>query len=82
MPGYCFSNALISTVRASLAPVPLSGLADQTMLPVVVEPTPLGALLAPLVPVVLLLEPLLPQALSTSTVAPARAASPTPLLGQ
>src|ERR1039457_2165070 len=39
MFGYCFSNALISTVRASLAPVPDSGLADQTMLPDVVEPT-------------------------------------------
>jgi len=29
---------LISTVRASLAPVPLSGLADQTIEPDVVEP--------------------------------------------
>ena len=38
MFGYCFSNALISTVRASLAPVPVSGLADQTMLPDVAEP--------------------------------------------
>src|ERR1700721_3288566 len=38
MPGYCFSNALMSTVRASLAPVPVSGLADQTMLPDVAEP--------------------------------------------
>ncbi len=33
MFGYCFSNALMSTVRASFAPVPDSGLADQTMLP-------------------------------------------------
>jgi predicted benzoate:H+ symporter BenE len=72
---------LISTVRASLAPVPLSGLADQTMLPDVVEPTPLvEALLGLVVP--LLLVPLLPQALSTSTALPARATSPTPLLGQ
>ncbi len=38
MPGYCFSNALIRTVRASFAPVPDSGLADQTMLPEVADP--------------------------------------------
>src|SRR5580658_3015775 len=73
MFGYCFSNALISTLRASLAPVPDSGLADQTMLPDVVEPMPLvdpelGVLLLvlplPVVPV-----PPLPQ--------PARASAPT-----
>src|ERR1700685_526858 len=61
IPGYCFSNALISTVRASLAPVPLSGLADHTMLPDVVEPSllvlpaagglPPAALLGPARPV-------------------------------
>jgi hypothetical protein len=61
---------LISTVRASLAPVPDSGLADQTMLPDVVEPMPLvdpelGVLELPLV----VLVPLLPQ--------PARASAPT-----
>src|SRR5579859_3903013 len=76
MPGYCFSNALISTVRASLAPVPVSGLADQTMLPDVVEPTPAGALLEPVVPPPppppLLLVPLLLQAPSVRTAAPAR----------
>src|ERR1700678_130832 len=38
MFGYCFSNALMRTVRASFAPVPVSGLADQTMLPDVAEP--------------------------------------------
>src|SRR5580704_11081774 len=38
--GYAFSKALISTVRVSLAPVPVMGLADQTMLPEVVEPMP------------------------------------------
>jgi hypothetical protein len=38
MFGYCFSNALISTVLASLAPVPDIGLADQTMLPDVADP--------------------------------------------
>src|ERR1700678_2067730 len=70
MFGYCFSNALMSTVRASLAPVPDSGLADQTMEPDVVEPTPLAdpvlLLVAPLPGVVLL--PLLPQ--------PAKASAP------
>src|ERR1035438_5202875 len=79
MFGYCFSNALISTVRASLAPVPVSGLASQTMLPDVVEPSPLvlaaaGVLLLPLA--LLLLLP--PQAASVSTVTPASAASPKP----
>src|ERR1700678_1391930 len=76
MFGYCFSNALISTVRASLAPVPDSGLADQTMLPdvaepvaeLVGEPTAVLELVAELVlpppsaPVELLLPPLEPQA--------------------
>src|SRR5579863_8339523 len=74
--GYCFSNALISTVLASLAPVPLSGLADQTMLPDVVEPTPAGALLAPVAAPLLLLPLLPPQALSASTVTPATATRP------
>ena len=82
MFGYCFSNVLISTVRASLAPVPHSGLADQTMLPDVVEPTPAGALLEPVVPPLLLLLPLPPQAASVRTVTPARAVSPTPPLGR
>src|ERR1700690_933581 len=64
--GYCFSNALISTVRASLAPVPDSGLADQTMLPEVVEPTLLELeLVLPLLALLLLL---LPQAARVSTV--------------
>ena len=92
MFGYCFSNALISTVRASLAPVPDSGLADQTMLPDVAEPVaelvgePTAVLEAAAevvlppsapVPVVLLLPPLEPQAASASTPAAASAA-PTP----
>src|SRR5277367_2341916 len=38
MFGYCFSNVLMSTVRASFAPVPDSGLADHTMVPDVAEP--------------------------------------------
>src|SRR5580658_823101 len=89
MFGYCFSNALISTVRASLAPVPVSGLADQTMLPEVADPEAelvgaltavlelVGELLLPSAPVVLLLPPLEPQAASASTPAAASAA-PTP----
>src|SRR5580698_69052 len=79
MFGYCFSNALMSTVRASLAPVPVSGLADQTMLPEVAEPvaelvgeaTAVDELVLPFpnapVPVELLLPPLEPQAASAST---------------
>ena len=89
MPGYCFSNALMSTVRASLAPVPVSGLADQTMLPDVAEPVAelVGAATAvdelvlppPRAPVldVLLLPPLEPQAASARTPA-AVSARPTP----
>src|SRR5580658_3068393 len=87
MFGYCFSNALISTVRASLAPVPDSGLADQTMLPKVAEPgadeaEPVAALdavlpLPRLLLVVLLLPPLEPQAASASTPV-AASAMPTP----
>src|SRR5580658_8201867 len=77
MFGYCFSNALISTVLASLAPVPLSGLASQTMLPDVVEPTLPVLEAAGVVPLLaLLLLPLLPQAARVSTVTPARAVSP------
>jgi len=76
IPGYCFSKALISTVRASLAPVPLSGLADHTMLPEVVEPMPL--VLAGVLPPPALLLPLLPQAARVSTVTLARAVSPIP----
>src|SRR5580693_8614615 len=75
MFGYCFSNALISTVRASLAPVPDSGLADQTMLPEVAEPgadaaeaEPVAAadevLPLPRLLLVVLLPPLEPQAAS------------------
>src|SRR5580693_292986 len=88
MFGYCFSNALISTVRASLAPVPVSGLADHTMLPDVAEPvaelvgeaTAVDELVLPPrapVPVVLLLPPLEPQAASARTPA-AASATPTP----
>jgi hypothetical protein len=70
----------MSTVRASLAPVPVSGLADQTMLPDVAEPLaelvgePAAAelVLPPLnAPVVLL--PLEPQAASARTPAAASA---------
>src|ERR1051326_1379907 len=38
MFGYFFSNALISTVRVSVAPAPAIGLADQTILPEVADP--------------------------------------------
>jgi hypothetical protein len=80
---------LISTVRASLAPVPVSGLADQTMLPdvaeplaeLVGEPTAVLELVAvldvPSAPVELLLPPLEPQAASASTPV-AASATPTP----
>src|SRR5580692_7343092 len=78
MFGYCFSNALMSTVRASLAPVPDSGLADQTMLPDVVEPTLLVLPLAGVLPPPALLPLLPPQAARVSTVTPARAVSPNP----
>ena len=61
MLGYCFSNALISTVRASPAPVPVSGLADHTIEPDVALPgadeAPLAGKLVLLL--VLLLVPLL-----------------------
>src|ERR1700761_3309220 len=78
MFGYCFSNALMSPVRASLAPVPVSGLADQTMLPEVAALTlPVGALLAPLLPVLL---PLLLHADKASVAAQAAAASAKPPL--
>ena len=88
MPGYCFSNALISTVLASLAPVPLSGLADHEIEPDVALP---GATDAPLVvgaavlvlvppPPAALLLPLLPQPARTTTpAAPTRAVSCQPL---
>ena len=89
MPGYCFSNALISTVRASLAPVPVSGLADHTIEPDVALP---GADDAPLAARpccccaaaagggVLLLLPLLPQPARTNApAAPTRAVSCQPL---
>src|SRR5580658_2835580 len=78
MFGYCASNALMSTVRASLAPVPDSGLADQTMSPDVVEPTLLVAEPAGVLPPPALVVLLLPQAARVSTVTPARAVSPKP----
>src|SRR5580698_8298363 len=87
MFGYCFSNALISTVRASLAPVPDSGLADQTMLPEVADPVavaePAAAgeaepVLEPRPLVDVLLPPLEPHAARARTPTAARAA-PTPL---
>src|ERR1700722_9143476 len=93
IPGYCFSNALISTVRASLAPVPVSGLADQTMLPDVAEPLAelvgeatavdeepaAGELELPLrAPVPVVLLPLEPQAASASAPAAASAAATPP----
>src|SRR6201995_5403023 len=58
MPGACFSNALIRTVRASFAPVPDSGRADQTMLPLVADPVAFAVAPPPLPPP--LLPPLLP----------------------
>src|ERR1700723_1880925 len=87
MFGYCFSNALISTVRASLAPVPVSGLADQTMLPdgaeplaeLVGEPTAVAVLELPLPrpEFDVLLPPLEPHADRARTPA-AASATPTP----
>src|ERR1700758_1856653 len=79
MFGYCFSNALISTVRASLAPVPVSGLADHTIEPDVALPgaddaPPAGALAAALLAAVLAaLVPLVVLLL----LQPARASAPT-----
>jgi hypothetical protein len=93
MFGYCFSNVLISTVRASLAPVPDSGLADQTMLPEVAEPVaedvgdptaveeplaePDAEVLEPSAPVELLPPPLEPHAANASTPV-AASATPSP----
>src|SRR5580704_14870042 len=87
MLGYCFSNALISTVRASLAPVPVSGLADHEIEPDVALP---GAVDAPLLvgaavlllvlPPAAVLLPLLPQPARTTTpAAPTIAVSCQPL---
>jgi hypothetical protein len=75
MFGYCFSNALISTVRVSVAPLPAIGLADQTIEPDVVDPVaddapPAGAdvvLLLPPVVVLLLLQPARTSAPATPT---------------
>src|SRR5579863_7693906 len=81
MFGYAFSKALISTVRASLAPVPVSGLADQTMLPEVAVAAVAGADELPPP------APLLPHAdtASAATLAIAASARPplrwSPLLG-
>jgi hypothetical protein len=78
MFGYCFSNALMSTVLASFAPVPVSGLADQTMLPevaVLAAPVAAGELLVPLP-----LPPPLLHADAASTAANATAASAKPPL--
>ena len=76
MSGYCFSKALISTARASFAPVPDSGLADQTTLPEVAEVATLAA--GEIAPV--LLPPPLLHADAASTAAPAAAASARPPL--
>jgi hypothetical protein len=77
---------LISTVRASFAPVPVSGLADQTMLPEVdVLATPVGVAEAaePVelagAPALVLLVPLL-HADTASAAANAAAASAKPPL--
>jgi hypothetical protein len=76
---------LISTVRASFAPVPVSGLADQTMLPeVAVLAAPVGAaepveLADAPAPALVLLLPLL-HADTASTAANAAAASANPPL--
>jgi len=69
---------LISTVRASFAPVPVSGLADQPMLPEVAVAAVAGA--DELLPPPLLLLPLLPHADTASTATPAIAASANPPL--
>ena len=59
--GYFFSNALISTVRVSVAPAPAIGLADHTILPEVAEPdAELVAPPPPPPPPPALLPPLLP----------------------
>src|SRR5712671_3405616 len=80
MFGYAFSNALISTVRVSVAPAPAIGLADHWIVPEVVDPVAdCVAAGAPELLVVLLL---LLQAPRVSAVTPARATSPRPPLGQ
>jgi len=64
--GYAFSKALISTLRTSLAPVPVIGLADQEMVPEVADPDELvdeGP-------------PLLPHAESASALTAAAARTP------
>jgi hypothetical protein len=76
MFGYCFSNALISTVRASLAPVPLSGLADHEIVVDVV-----GTAVEPVAEAagaLVVLVPLLPQPAAASAATAASAASRQP----
>src|SRR6185437_1918346 len=84
MFGYFFSNALISTVRVSVAPAPAIGLADHTMLPDVADPeADEVALLPPVVPeLLLLLPPLLQPARATAPTAPTTAVSCQPRMGR
>src|SRR5689334_7266111 len=85
MFGYFFSNALISTVRVSVAPAPAIGLADQTILPEVADPVadwvappPPPPLVPPLLP------PLLPPqpARASAPATPMTAVSCLPLRGR
>src|ERR1700722_19950769 len=64
--GYCFSKALIRTVRVSVAPLPAIRLADQTMVPEVADPVVLADV-PPLLP---------PQADSTNALPAAKAIRP------
>jgi len=83
MFGYFFSNALISTVRVSVAPAPAIGLADHTMLPDVADPEA-DEVAPPVVPelLVLLLPPLLQPARATAPTAPTTAVSCQPRMGR
>jgi hypothetical protein len=82
MFGYCFWNALISTVRVSVAPAPAIGLADQTIEPDVADPV--ADCVAPAAAVLLLLPPLLPPqpARATAPTAPTTAVSCQPRMGR
>ena len=82
MFGYFFSNALISTVRVSVAPAPAIGLADHTIEPDVADPV--ADEVAPPPAAVLLLPPLLPPqpARATAPAAPTTAVSCQPLRGR
>src|SRR5712691_6219887 len=79
MFGYCFSKALISTVRVSVAPAPAIGLADHWSVPEVAEPE--ADCVAPPPPDELLLVPPQP-ARASAPVTPTMAVSCQPLTGR